>query len=204
MARALRHRSAGKDNNERLEFLGDAVLGFVIADFLCKHFPAAAEGELSRIRATLVQQATLAAIARDLDLGACLILGPGELKTGGANRDSILADALEALICALYLDAGMDTCRLLVQAWFVPRLAEQQRPDAGKDAKTRLQEALQAKKLALPVYEIREITGKEHQQMFVVSCRIALLDAPVTGTGHSRKVAEQNAAEAALAGLGLS
>ncbi len=204
LARALRHRSAGRDNNEKLEFLGDAILGFIIADFLCEQRPTAAEGELSRLRAALVQQATLASIARDLQLGASLILGPGELKTGGANRDSILADALEALICAIYLDAGMDACRKLVQAWFMPRLAEQERPDAGKDAKTRLQEALQAKKLALPVYEIQEISGKEHEQMFVVSCRVSLLTAPVSGKGHSRKVAEQNAAEAVLASLGLS
>jgi ribonuclease III len=204
LTRALRHRSAGRENNERLEFLGDAVLGFIIADFLSTRFPVASEGELSRIRAALVQQATLAAIARELRLGDSLILGPGELKTGGANRDSILADALEALICALYLDAGMDACRELVQAWFAPRLTEHQQPEAGKDAKTRLQELMQARKLGLPVYEVKEITGKEHEQKFVVSCRVALLDAPVNGSGNSRKLAEQNAAEAALASLGLS
>lgn len=204
LARALRHRSAGKDNNERLEFLGDAVLGFIVADFLTRQFPTATEGELSRIRAALVQQPTLAAIARELKLGESLILGPGELKTGGANRDSILADAFEAVVCALYLDAGVDACRELVQAWFAPRLAEHQRPDAGKDAKTRLQEFLQARKLALPVYEIQDVSGREHEQTFVVACRVALLDTPVRGSGHSRKVAEQNAAEAALASLGLS
>jgi ribonuclease-3 len=137
LARALRHRSAGRDNNERLEFLGDAVLGFIVADFLCVSFPNATEGDLSRIRAALVQQATLAAIARELRLGDSLILGPGELKSGGAKRDSILADALEALICAIYLDGGLEQCRTLVQAWFEPRLAEHQRPEAGKDAKTR-------------------------------------------------------------------
>jgi ribonuclease-3 len=180
------------------------VLGFIIADFLCKHFPGAAEGELSRIRAALVQQPTLAAIARELRLGENLILGPGELKTGGANRDSILADAFEALICAIYLDGGMDVCRELVRAWFLPRLAEQQRPEAGKDAKTRLQELLQARKLALPVYEILEVSGKEHEQVFVIACRVTLLDTPVRGTGHSRKLAEQHAAEAVLARLGLA
>jgi ribonuclease-3 len=200
----LRHRSAGRDNNERLEFLGDAVLGFVIADFLCKHLPAATEGELSRIRAALVQQATLASVARELRLGDSLILGPGEVKTGGANRDSILADALEALICAIYLDGGMDVCRALVQGWFTPRLAEQQRPEAGKDAKTRLQELMQARKLALPVYEILEVKGKEHEQVFAISCRVTLLDSAVHGTGSSRKLAEQNAAEAVLVRLGLS
>lgn len=151
-----------------------------------------------------MQQATLAAIARELRLGESLILGPGELKTGGANRDSILADALEALICAIYLDGGMQSCRELVEAWFTARLAEHQRPDAGKDAKTRLQEALQARKLALPVYEILEVSGKEHEQVFAVACRVALLAEPVRGTGHSRKVAEQNAAQAVLASLGLS
>lgn len=204
LARALRHRSAGKDNNERLEFLGDAVLGFIIADMLSRRYPTATEGELSRIRAALVQQATLASIARDFRLGESLALGPGELKTGGANRDSILADALEALISALYLDAGMARCAELVQAWFAPRLAEEQQADAGKDAKTRLQELLQARKMALPLYEIQEINGKEHQQTFVVTCRVALLGEPVSGTGASRKVAEQDAAEAMLARLGIS
>jgi ribonuclease III len=179
-------------------------LGFIIADFLCKHLPNAAEGELSRIRAALVQQAALAAVARELRLGECLILGPGELKTGGSNRDSILADALEALICAVYLDGGLEQCRDLVQRWFMPRLMEHQHPDAGKDAKTRLQELLQARKLALPVYEILEVSGKEHEQVFSVSCRVTLLADAVRGTGNSRKVAEQNAAEAALARLGLS
>jgi ribonuclease-3 len=203
LARALRHRSAGKDNNERLEFLGDAVLGFVVAEFLYQNFPSASEGELSRVRASLVQQATLAAIARELQLGESLALGPGELKTGGANRDSILADALEALISALYLDGGLDACRELLQRCFTPRLAELQQPGAAKDAKTRLQEVLQARKLALPLYEIQQVSGKEHQQSFVVTCRVALLDAPVRGSGHSRKVAEQNAAEAALASLGI-
>lgn len=203
LARALRHRSAGRDNNERLEFLGDAVLGFIIADMLSRRYPAATEGELSRIRAALVQQSTLASIAREFHLGDSLALGPGELKTGGANRDSILADALEALIAALYLDAGMGPCAELVQAWFTPRLAEQQEPDAGKDAKTRLQELLQGKKAALPLYEIQEISGKEHQQTFVITCRVALLGETVTGTGASRKVAEQHAAEAMLARLGV-
>lgn len=151
-----------------------------------------------------MQQSTLAAVARELRLGDSLILGPGELKTGGANRDSILADAFEALICAIYLDAGMDACRALVEAWFLPRLAEHLRPEGGKDAKTRLQELLQARKLALPVYEILEVSGKEHEQVFAVACRVGLLDAPVRGSGQSRKIAEQNAAEAVLARLGIT
>jgi ribonuclease-3 len=202
LARALRHRSAGKDNNERLEFLGDAVLGFIIADALCRQFPVAAEGELSRVRAALVQQSTLAAIARQLHLGEHLTLGAGELKTGGAERDSILADALEAVISALYLDAGMPRCAELVLGWFAPRLSELQSVAAVKDPKTRLQEYLQARKAALPVYEIREVTGRDHQQNFIVSCFVPALGEAVTGVGSSRKVAEQQAAEAVLARLG--
>jgi ribonuclease-3 len=195
--RALRHRSAGRDNNERLEFLGDAVLGFIISEALFKQFPGAPEGELSRVRASLVQQATLAAIARELQLGEYLILGPGELKSGGASRDSILADALEALISALYLDGGMALCTTRVMDWFGSRLTDLG-ATTGKDAKTRLQEFLQARHAPLPVYAIREVAGKDHQQTFVVSCLVPLLGETLTGSGSSRKIAEQNAALAAL------
>lgn len=201
LARALRHRSAGRDNNERLEFLGDAVLGFVIAEALFVRFPNAPEGDLSRVRASLVQQATLAAIARDLKLGEHLILGPGELKTGGGSRDSILADALEALISAIYLDGGMAVCSATVLRWLGPRLVDLNE-DAGKDAKTRLQEFLQAKRAPLPVYGVREITGEDHQQTFVVTCDVPLLKETLIGSGSSRKIAEQNAAQAALLKLG--
>lgn len=201
LARALRHRSAGKDNNERLEFLGDAVLGFVIAEALFTRFPEAPEGELSRVRASLVQQATLASIARDLKLGEHLTLGPGELKSGGGSRESILADAVEALISAIYLDGGMAVCSARVMEWLGPRLAAL-REDSAKDPKTRLQELLQAKRAALPVYAIREISGKDHQQTFVVTCEVPLLKETLLGSGSSRKIAEQNAAQAALVKLG--
>lgn len=198
LQRALRHRSAGKDNNERLEFLGDAILGYIIASHLHQRFPNASEGELSRLRAALVQQATLAGIARELRLGENLILGAGELKSGGANRDSILADALEALICALYLDAGMERCRACVQQWFGARLGEDRVLQTHKDAKTRLQEFLQAERQPLPVYEVREICGKDHQQEFVIACTIPGLGASFDGRGQSRKLAEQQAAQTAL------
>jgi len=198
LQRALRHRSAGKDNNERLEFLGDAILGFIISSHLHQCFPQASEGELSRLRAALVQQATLADIARELQLGAHLILGAGELKSGGATRDSILADALEALICAIYLDAGMERCMDCVRTWFGVRLGEDRVIQPQKDAKTRLQELLQARRQPLPVYEVLEIKGKDHQQVFVIACNIPIIGESFCGSGHNRKVAEQMAAQAAL------
>jgi ribonuclease-3 len=204
LVKALRHRSVGKDNNERLEFLGDAVLGLIIAEYLCKKFPEADEGDLSRIRASLVQQATLAAIARELGLGNYLKLGPGELKTGGANRESILADALEALVCALYLDGGLSVCAVTIERWFAPRLDTMNALKQTKDPKTRLQELLQSLKAPLPVYTVSIVTGKDHLQKFVVSCSIKLLDEPVTGTGSNRRLAEQSAASAALQLLGKS
>jgi len=202
LQRALRHRSAGKDNNERLEFLGDAILGFIISHHLHQRFPQASEGELSRLRAALVQQATLAEIARELQLGAHLILGAGELKSGGASRDSILADALEALICALYLDAGMERCMDCVRQWFGVRLGEDKVMQPQKDAKTRLQELLQARRQPLPVYEVVEISGKDHQQVFVIACTLPALRESFRGSGHNRKLAEQLAAQAALDKLG--
>ncbi len=204
LVKALRHRSVGKDNNERLEFLGDAVLGLIIAEYLCKNFPDADEGDLSRIRASLVQQSTLAAIARELRLGEYLKLGPGELKTGGADRESILADALEALVCALYLDGGLSVCASTIERWFAPRLDTMNALKQIKDPKTRLQELLQSLKAPLPVYEVTKVTGKDHLQKFVVSCNIKLLGKAVTGTGGNRRLAEQNAAAAALQLLGKS
>ena len=202
LVKALRHRSIGKDNNERLEFLGDAVLGLIIAEYLCKQFPDADEGDLSRIRASLVQQSTLAAIARELDLGTYLVLGPGELKTGGADRESILADALEALVCALYLDAGLIVCAATIERWFAARLNAMDALKQIKDPKTRLQELLQALKAPLPVYTVTKVTGKDHLQKFVVSCNIKLLGKAVAGIGNNRRLAEQNAAAAALQLLG--
>jgi ribonuclease-3 len=201
LKQALTHRSAGKSNNERLEFLGDAVLGLTISALLYRRFPDASEGDLSRLRAALVQQSTLAELARSLGLGEHLVLGAGELKSGGANRDSILADALEALLSALYIDGGLATCEERVASWFAPLLAQQTPSAPVKDAKTRLQEYLQAHKQPLPVYTIVEVEGMDHEQEFRVHCSVSLLQQPLTGSGTSRKEAEQQAAAAALCKL---
>lgn len=195
---ALSHCSVGKQNNERLEFLGDAILGFVIAEELFLRFPAATEGDLSRLRAGLVQKSTLAELARELDLGPNLLLGSGEIKSGGAKRESILADAVEAVISAIYLDAGFVVCRSKVLQWFSSRLNRLNLNAPSKDAKTLLQEFLQAKKISLPVYEVIDIVGKDHQQLFTIHCRVKLLSDPVVGTGGSRREAEQQAAENVL------
>jgi ribonuclease-3 len=202
LRRALRHCSAGRDNNERMEFLGDAVLGMIISQLLFQTYPDASEGELSRLRASLVQQATLAELARSLNLGQYLSLGTGELKSGGTNRDSILADAFEALVSALYLDGGLELCTERVRAWFMPKLTLNGPQSNSKDPKTRLQEYLQARKLPLPVYTIREIVGKDHSQRFHVDCQVLLLYEPETGSGGSRKEAEQKAALTVLTKLG--
>jgi ribonuclease-3 len=202
LEQALRHRSAGGPHNERLEYLGDALLNLSIAEQLFLRWPKADEGAMTRARAELVRESTLAAIARQLDLGARLILGPGEMKSGGHRRDSILADALEAVIAAVYLDAGFDACRKVVLPWFEPLLAGlPPLHQIGKDAKTRLQEWLQARQKPLPVYALIEEGGEEHARVFRVSCT---LDAPALvtgGEGSSRRAAEQAAAEAALAVL---
>ena len=202
---ALSHCSSGQDNNERLEFLGDSILGFIIAEELYHRFPKGKEGQLSRLRADLVQRSTLAELARELDLGASLNLGSGELKSGGADRDSILADALEALISAIYLDAGpeLDACRKTVLSWFAGRLDNLDLDSQTKDAKTRLQEHLQGIKAALPDYEVLDVAGKDHQQTFAVVCRIDLLPEPITGYGSTRREAEQEAADAVLKALSL-
>lgn len=196
--RALTHRSAGSGHNERLEFLGDSIINFLMAEFLFRAQPDAREGQLTRLRALLVRRDTLAAVARELDLGTALKLGGGELKSGGRDRDSILADALEALIGAVYLDSGMGSCRELVMRLFSERIARAQQRRAAKDAKTRLQERLQAKGLPLPAYEVGEVKGAPHDQEFQVFCRVAGLDNPALGTGGSRQKAEQAAARLAL------
>jgi len=200
---ALSHCSSGQDNNERLEFFGDSILGFVIAEELFRRFPEAREGQLSRLRADLVQRGTLAELARELKIGPALRLGSGELKSGGPDRDSILADALEAVISAIYLDAGLEECRNIVLGWFAGRLESLDLDAQTKDAKTRLQEYLQANKIALPDYEVLEVAGKDHQQTFAVLCRIELLSEPVTGHGSTRREAEQEAATAVLKALDL-
>ncbi len=195
---ALTHRSVSSQNNERLEFLGDAILGFVIAEELYRRFPRAQEGVLSRLRASLVKGATLAEIARELELGDYLILGSGELKSGGFRRESILACALEALIGAVYLDSGVARCRELLLFLFDKRLREASPDTAEKDPKTRLQEYLQSKGAALPQYELLKIEGEHHSQTFFVQCHAEGLEAPVPAQGSNRRKAEQKAAQKVL------
>ncbi|MFC3653780.1 ribonuclease III [Dyella humi] len=199
-ALALTHRSAGKPNNERLEFLGDALLGAIIAEMLYETHPKAAEGDMSRLRAQLVNGQALAVVARELELGEQLKLGSGELKSGGFRRDSILADAFEALVAAVYLDGGFDACRTVVRTLFADRVAAL--PRASKDAKTRLQEWLQAQGWPLPQYELVAAEGEEHARTFEVSCVISEpVAVAASGRGSSRRLAEQDAAEVVLARL---
>ncbi|MBB3228457.1 ribonuclease-3 [Luteibacter sp. Sphag1AF] len=194
---ALTHRSAGRPNNERLEFLGDALLGVLVAELLFDAHPNASEGELSRLRAQLVNGQALAVVARELELGDDLKLGSGELKSGGYRRDSILADAFEALVAAVYLDAGYDACREVITELFSPRVAALKR--SSKDAKTRLQEWLQGKGLPLPVYDLKDSYGEDHAKTFDVSCTIGEpIALCVEGRAGSRRAAEQDAAEAVL------
>lgn len=193
---ALTHRSATGCNNERLEFLGDAILNVVIAAELFRTYPQATEGELSRLRASLVKQDTLAGLARGLALGDYLHLGSGELKSGGFRRDSILADALEAIFGAVFLDSDWETCRGLILQLYRDCLAGLPTADELKDPKTRLQEYLQARQRALPVYHILEVTGAAHAQYFKVECSIDNLRTVAVDT--SRRKAEQEAARQAL------
>jgi len=195
---ALTHRSFGSGHNERLEFLGDSLLNFLIAEALYQRFPTVREGDLSRMRAKLVKGETLAEIAREFELGEWLNLGPGELKSGGHRRDSILADAVEALIGAIYLDGGIDACRERVLDWFGPRLHEVSPGEVNKDPKTRLQELLQARQRPLPIYHLVDTRGDAHNQQFAVECELASLDLRFSGVGNSRRSAEQSAAQAAI------
>jgi len=201
LALALTHRSAAGAHNERLEFLGDAIIGFVIAEFLYSKFPRADEGQLTRTRATLVNRDTLADIARELDLGNAIRLGEGEMKSGGWRRDSILANALEAVVGAIYLDAGTETTRQILLQWYRDRLLRVDPTATRKDAKTRLQEHLQRHHQPLPIYETVNVQGPAHDQHFVVRCQIADPDLAVEATGNSRRQAEQEAARLALAAL---
>jgi ribonuclease-3 len=203
MVLALTHRSFAGRNNERLEFLGDAILNFVAGEALFERFPLAREGQLSRLRARLVKGETLAILARGFDLGDYLRLGSGELKSGGFRRESILADALEALIGAIYLDAGMDAARERVVAWLTNELASLTLVDTNKDPKTRLQEFLQSRACELPRYDVVDIQGDPHCRTFVVECQISLLNDKTLGQGASRRIAEQVAAAAALIALGV-
>jgi ribonuclease III len=195
---ALTHRSKGGEHNERLEFLGDAVVNFIIAEILYQQFPKATEGELSRWRATLVNRETLAELAKEFELGKYLFLGPGELRSGGHERQSILSCAMEAIIGAVYLDGGFDAARKKILDWYAVLLQSLSSAASHKDPKTLLQENLQGRRLSLPVYKVESVTGEAHKQKFTVSCNIADLEKITLGDGTSRRRAEQNAAKKML------
>lgn len=197
LKQALVHRSFSANNNERLEFLGDGVLNCVIGSLLYERFPELKEGQLSRMRANLVNQQPLFEIAMELGLGHYLLLGEGELRSGGSSRPSILADALESILGAIFLDAGFDAARSAVLRLFSNRLNEVNPDNQGKDAKTLLQEWLQSRHHGLPSYELLSTTGQAHAQVFLVACRIDVLGVQTEGTGPNRKTAEQAAAQAA-------
>ena len=192
---ALTHRSANAAHNERLEFLGDSLLGFIVAQTLFTLNPQASEGELSRMRSALVNKNALAAAARNLGIGEYLQLGTGEANSGGRDRDSILADTVEALIAAIYLDGGIDACTTFVNRISESKLAGEAAATEQKDAKTRLQEFLQAQGKNLPKYEVVEISGAAHEQVFHISCRLESLGTEATGSGSSKREAEQQAAK---------
>jgi len=194
LQQALTHRSAGPRHNERLEFLGDALVNLIVAEALYERWPKADEGVLTRARAELVRESALAGLARGMRLGEKLSLGPGELKSGGQRRDSILADALEAVVAAIYIDAGYETCRTTVLPWFLAGIEALPAGKVGKDAKTRLQEWLQAQQLPLPEYALVEAAGEEHDRSFRVSCSISDPPLRTEGMGPSRRAAEQQAA----------
>ena len=197
LRQALTHRSFGADHNERLEFIGDSILNCAIALALYRRFPQLPEGELSRIRANLVNKDMLYRLARTLDLGGAIRLGEGELKSGGASRPSILADALEAMFGAIFLDGGFDAVDAAISRLYAGEIAGIDPTGLAKDPKTRLQEWLQGRKLAVPEYEVAAVRGESHLQTFDVVCRIPALDIAATGSGPSRRAAEQAAAAAA-------
>lgn len=201
LRQALTHRSAGASNNERLEFLGDAFLGAIVAEMLYERFPGAREGRLSRLRATLVQKDSLAELARQFGLGEYLTLGSGELKTGGHSRNSTLADAMEAILGAVYLDGGYAEVLAVVRRMYTERM--ELLPDEGdeKDPKTRLQELLQGRRKPLPRYQVVSVSGDPHRQVFEVECSACGLNDTVRGSGSSRRRAEQDAASRALDAL---
>ena len=198
LTEALTHRSAASINNERLEFLGDGILNFIIAASLFEHYPDIDEGDLSRLRASLVNRDSLADIAKSLDLGQYIKLGSGELKSGGRRRDSILADAVEAILGAVYLDSGFDNCRALILRLYQDKLRNIPDVQELKDPKTRLQELLQSRQYPLPDYSVLEVSGKAHNQLFKVECAIEDLDCVTTAQGKSRRKAEQAAARLAI------
>lgn len=195
---ALTHRSAGSPNNERLEFLGDSILNCVIATALFQRFADVHEGDLSRLRANLVRQESLYRIASDLQLGNVLRLGEGELKSGGERRPSILADSLEAVIGAVFLDGGFEAAQRVVLGLYRDQLEQIDLRRSGKDAKTSLQEWLQGRRLPLPIYELMKVRGEAHAQEFEVECRVSKPALVTIGIGPSRRVAEQSAAQRAI------
>ena len=201
LKQALTHRSAERNNNERFEFLGDSLLGFVVAELLYQEYPDASEGELSRMRASMVSKPALAVIARQLELGSFLRLGSGERNSGGASRDSILSDAVEAIIAAIYLDGGIEACKKQVRTWAFTQINTQNTLNENKDAKTQLQELMQAKGLALPQYEVVKVEGVAHDQVFTIACSVATLAKTQHGTGRSKRAAEQEAATKLLTEL---
>ncbi|MGD9602129.1 MAG: ribonuclease III [Gammaproteobacteria bacterium] len=201
LTRALTHRSAHHRHNERLEFLGDAVLGLFVAEVLYARFPHADEGQLTRARATLVNRETLAGIARERNLGEAIALGEGELKSGGWRRDSILANALEALVGAIYLDAGLDAVRVELARWYGERLQVIDPEATEKDAKTRLQEYLQGRQQPLPQYATVDVQGPPHAQTFTVACELLEPALRIEASGRSRRQAEQEAARQVLVAL---
>lgn len=198
---ALTHRSYGTPHNERLEFLGDGILDCVIAALLYQRFPELPEGDLSRLRANLVRQESLYQLALQLDIGSTLRFGEGELRSGGASRPSILADALEAVFGAVYLDAGFEKAFKVIEQLYQPLLADLKPGQFQKDPKTRLQEWLQGRKKPLPRYALLEMRGAAHEQSFKVACEIDQPAVRTIGSGSSRRIAEQNAAEAAMKAL---
>ncbi len=199
LEQALTHRSVGTPNYERLEFLGDSLINFLIAEALYEQDTSTSEGDLSRLRASLVKAGTLAELALEMGIGDCLQLGPGELASGGFRRKSILSDALEAVLGAVYLDGGFSAARKVVRKVFSARLASLPDAESLKDAKTRLQEALQARGLALPEYELVRAEGKDHKRIFTMACRVPGLSLETQASASSRRKAEQAAASAALA-----
>lgn len=195
---ALTHRSSDDLNNERLEFLGDSIVNFVIAEALYTQFPRAQEGDLSRWRASLINRDALGNLARELKIGRFIYLGPGELKSGGNERLSILSCTIEALIGAMYLDGGFAVTRDCILRWYQPVLCTLTKASSRKDPKTQLQEYMQSQQKPLPVYKVLSVEGESHQQLFVVSCSIPKLAQQTQGKGSSRRRAEQAAAELML------
>ena len=202
LSTALTHRSFSSDHNERFEFLGDSLVNMLIAEMLFEAYPDLPEGKLTQQRAMLVKGKTLAKIGEALNVGEFLALGAGEIKTGGAQRESILADSVEAIIAAIYLDSDFGHCRATVRQWFKDSVENIDTLGKAKDAKTRLQEILQANGKPLPIYVTEKVHGEHHKQQFVVSCKVALLLKPTQGKASSKKMAEQIAAENALRLIG--